>query len=288
RVEGDVTIGPAVARPVGLSSGASSTEPDPTIEVVGRAAPVPVAESGPSLADALALDLAVQLGDDVMVRRSDARIDLGGRLQVTKASGGPLQVNGVVRLVRGWATFQSRRFTLEPSAIRFDGAPTAPTLDLTATSRAGSYEVEVHVSGRPDKPVLGLTSEPPLSESDVLAVLLFGAPTQDLGQSQQADLQQRAVGLASTYVAGDLTRSVRDALGLDVLDVSGGEGDRPGEVRLGRYVTNDIFLSIAQEFGSKVGQAAALEYRVRPRVSVRLSTSTSGSSGIDILWHRRY
>jgi translocation and assembly module TamB len=197
-------------------------------------------------------------------------------------------VNGVVRLVRGWATFQSRRFTLEPSAIRFDGAPTAPTLDLTATSRAGSYEVEVHVSGRPDKPVLGLTSEPPLSESDVLAVLLFGAPTQDLGQGQQADLQQRAVGLASTYVAGDLTRSVRDALGLDVLDVSGGEGDRPGEVRLGRYVTNDIFLSIAQEFGSKVGQAAALEYRVRPRISVRLSTSTSGSSGIDILWHRRY
>lgn len=288
RIEGDVVIGPAVARPAGLSSGAGSTEPDPTIEIVGRAAPPPAPSAAPALADALALDLDVRVGDGVTVRRSDARIDLGGRLAVTKASGEALRVNGVVRLVRGWATFQSRRFTLEPSAIRFDGAPAAPTLDITATSRAGQYEVEVRVSGRPDKPVLALSSEPPLSESDVLAVLLFGAPTQELGQSQQADLQQRAVGLASTYVAGGLTRSVRDALGLDVLDVSAGEGDRPGEVRIGRYVTNDIFLSIAQEFGSRVGQAAGVEYRLRPRISVRLSTSTSGSSGIDVLWHRRY
>ena len=81
---------------------------------------------------------------------------------------------------------------------------------------------------------------------------------------------------------------MRDTLGLDVFDVKAGEGTRPGEVRLGRYVTNDIFLSIAQEFGSRVGQAASVEYRLRPRLSVRLSTSTSGSSGIDALWHRRY
>src|SRR5262249_48106398 len=155
-------------------------------------------------------------------------------------------------------------------------------------SRVGQYDVEVRVSGRAAKPSLALTSEPTLPESDVLAVLLFGAPTQDLGQSQQANLQQRAVGLASSYVAGGLTRSIPDQLGLDVFDVTPGEGSQPGAVRIGRYVTNDIFLSIAQEFGSRVGQAAAVEYRLNPRFSARLSTSTSGSSGIDVLWRRRY
>ena len=69
---------------------------------------------------------------------------------------------------------------------------------------------------------------------------------------------------------------VSELIGLDVFDVVAGQGDQPGEVRVGRYVTNDIFLSIAQEFGSRVGQAATVEYRLRPRLSIRLSTSTSG------------
>jgi autotransporter translocation and assembly factor TamB len=205
-----------------------------------------------------------------------------------KAASQPVHVRGDVRLVRGWATFQDRRFTVEPSAIRFDGAPDSPTLDLTARSRTGEYEVTVQVTGRPDKPVLALSSEPPLEESDVLAVLLFGKPARELGQGQQVDLQQRALGLASTYAAGGLLRSVRNTLGLDVLDVELGEKERPGALRVGRYVTNDILFSIAQEFGARVGQAATIEYRLRPRVSVRLSTSTSGSSGVDLLWQRRY
>jgi hypothetical protein len=42
-------------------------------------------------------------------------------------------------------------------------------------------------------------------------------------------LQQRAIGLASSYLAGGLTHSLRDTLGLDVFDLSA------GEVRIGRY-----------------------------------------------------
>jgi autotransporter translocation and assembly factor TamB len=287
-VRGDVVIGPAVIRPAALSSSDAPIAPDPTIEVVGHSAPPVTAQRGPTLADALGLDLDVRLGDDVVVRRSDARIDLAGRVGVVKAAYQAVRARGDVRLVRGWATFQDRRFTVEPSAIRFDGAPESPTLDLTARSRAGEYEVIVQVTGRPDKPVLSLTSEPPLEESDVLAVLLFGKPARELGQGQQADLQHRALGLASTYAAGGLVRSLRNTLGLDVFDVELGEKDRPGEVRIGRYVTNDILFSIAQEFGARVGQAATIEYRVRPQVSVRASTSTSGSSGIDLFWQRRY
>jgi autotransporter translocation and assembly factor TamB len=286
-VRGDLELGPATIRPAMLPSGDVPTAPDPTIEVVGRAAPR-AEPSGPNLADALALEVGVHVGDDVVVRRADTRIDLGGEVRLSKAAYGPLEAHGDVRLVRGWLEFQGRRFTVDPSAIRFDGRPDRPTLDLAARTRVREYDVVVQVTGTAVKPVLALTSEPPLEESDVLAVLLFGVPASELGQGQQADLQTRAVGLASNYVASGLTQSLRDTFGLDVFDVTVGEGEKPGAVRVGRYVTNDIFLSLAQEFGTRVGQAAALEYRLRPRVSVRLSTSTSGSSGIDVIWHRRY
>ncbi len=196
----------------------------------------------------------------------DLTIDVteGPPVRVTKTASGPPEAHGDLRLVRGWLG-----------------------LDITARSHVGDYDVLVQLAGTAEKPVLTLASEPPLAQSDVLAVLLFGVPAQDLGRGQQTGLAVRAAGLASSYVASGLTRSVRDTLGLDVFDVVLGEGSKRGEVRVGRYVTKGVFLSLAQEFGMRVGQAA-IEYRVRPSMSVRLSTSTSGSSGIDVLWHRRY
>jgi autotransporter translocation and assembly factor TamB len=286
-VRGTIDIPHALVRPAALPSSDVPRAPDPTIEVVGRAAPPPEAPA-PPVVDALTLELDVRLGDDAIVRRADARIDLGGRLRVTKAPDGPLLVFGDLRLERGWAEFQGRRFTVTPSAIHFDGPPDRPSLDVTATSQVGEYEVTVRVSGPVEKPLLTLSSEPPLPESDVLAVLVFGSPAQDLGQNQQAELQQRAIGLATNYAAGGLTRSFRETLGLDLFNVAVGSGSTPGEIRIGRYVTDDVFVSIAQEFGSRVGQVASIAYRLRPRISVRLSTSTAGSSAVDVLWHRRY
>jgi len=284
-VSGDLEVSPAAIRPAVLSE--QPIAPDPTIEVVGGSVRPP-APGGPDLADAIALDVNVHVGRDVAIRRSDARIDLGGAVHVTKAAHAPLVVHGDVQLVRGWFIFQRRRFTVEPSAVRFAGPPDRPTLDVSATTRAAQYDVTVRLTGTAVAPILTLLSDPPLPESDVLAVLLFGVPASELGRSQQTDLQQQAIGLASSYLAGGLTDSLRETLGLDVFDVTMGEGNQPGEVRVGQYVTDDIFVTLSQEFGTRAGQAASLEYRLRPRVSVRLSTSTNGSSGIDLLWHRRY
>jgi autotransporter translocation and assembly factor TamB len=47
-------------------------------------------------------------------------------------------------------------------------------------------------------------------------------------------------------------------------------------------------LSLAQEFGARVGQVVGIEYGVTPNVSIRGSTSSRGDSAIDLFWHRRY
>jgi hypothetical protein len=125
--------------------------------------------------------------------------------------------------------------------------------------------------------VLALSSEPPLPESDVLAVLVFGAPTQDLGQGQQAELQARAIGLATSYVAGGLTRSFRERLGLDLFDVSVGDRRNPGEVRIGRHVTDDVFVSVAPpNQRALVDVDDGRERRRRPLASPVLKQRSSG------------
>jgi translocation and assembly module TamB len=202
---------------------------------------------------------------------------------------GPISLEGTIRLLRGWYAFQGRRFEIRRGVVVFAGqVPPKPTLDVLAEHRAGDYTVQVQIDGDFEKPRLTLSSEPPLDQADVLSVLLFGKPSRDLGRGDGLKLQQNAVALASGYVMPELQSSVMDTLGLSSLEVAMPDGTEPGRVGVGRYVTSDIFVSVAQEFGARAGEVVSVEYGLTPRISVRGSASTRGSSGIDLFWSRRY
>jgi hypothetical protein len=135
----------------------------------------------------------------------------------------------------------------------------------------------------------GIVTDPPDHGPDILAVLLFGKPTRQLGSGESRDLQQHAIGLATTYATPKLVGSVTTALGIDRLDVTPSQGPgTTGAVRVGRYVVEDVFVSLAQEFGARAGQVVGVEYNLGRNISVRASTSSRGDSGIDLFWRRRY
>jgi autotransporter translocation and assembly factor TamB len=231
----------------------------------------------------LALDVAVTIDRNAWIRRADANIELGGALRVDKAPGGPARVSGTIRLVRGWYAFQGRRFNLDEGTILFTGEdPPNPGLEITASYRTGDTRVFVEIGGTAEKPTLTLSSDPTMEQGDILAVLLFGKPASELGRGESLDFQRQALSLASGYVMPELRTSVLETLGLDTFEVG------LEEVRAGRYVAQDVFVSLAQEFGTQAGQVVGLEYSLTPNVSVKASTSTRGNSSVDLQWHRRY
>jgi translocation and assembly module TamB len=290
-LRGALKVDHGIIRPARLPNSAPSLEPDPTIVVVNAppTAPEPPPPPPPPLLEQLRLDIEVELGDDVSVRRVDAHIRLGGKVRVRREPGGPIAVEGLIRLLRGWYAFQGRRFEIRQGVVWFSGeVPPRPSLDVVAEHGAGEYTVLVHIDGWIDKPRLTLSSEPPLDQADVLAVLLFGKPSRSLGRGDGLRLQQNAVALASGYVMPELQASVMDTLGLSSLEVSMPDGTDPGRVGVGRYVTSDLFVSVAQEFGARAAEVLSVEYGLTPRISVRGTTSTRGSGGIDVFWSRRY
>jgi autotransporter translocation and assembly factor TamB len=291
-VSGTLDVEQAVLRPAGLPSTPRTLPSDPTITVVGlEEPPAPVvAEPSPGLPAPLALAVKINIAHDASVRRADANLALGGELALTKAHGELLRVSGQVRLLRGWFEFQGRRFDVREGTITLGGGmPPEPVFDVTATYRTAAYLVTVHITGSAEKPKLVLTAEPPLEQADILSVLLFGKPARELGRGQSLALQQQALQIATGYVVPELRSSVMNALGLDTLDVAVPDrSEAPGQVRVGRYVTQDVLLSLGQEFGTRVAQVVGIEYAVGTNVSVRASTSTRGASAVDLLWQRRY
>jgi len=287
-VRGELTLTRLLVRPtVVTETSGPSLEPDPTIEVVGLPATAeperPPEPSTPPLAETLSLDVGVKIVRDAWIRRNDADVELRGHVHLGKPAWQPLFVTGEIRLQRGYYAFQGRRFEVEEGRIVFGGdVPPDPQLDITAINKTGEYEVTVHVTGRASEPALTLTSSPPLEQADILALLVFGRPARDLGKQESVDLQKQAISLASGYVMPELRQSVMNTLGLDTFE-AGAEG-----VRAGRYVTRDVFVTLAQDFTGRAGQTMGVEYSITRRLSLKLSTSTQGTSAVDMLWRRRY
>ncbi len=291
-IRGRIQVVRAIVRPAALPASGLNLDPDPTIKVVKAppAAEPPPPPPPPGVGDRLRLAIDIEIARNAVVRRNDANIELRGELRVEKEPFAPLRLTGRIRLLRGWYAFQGRRFDITEGTIVFTGAaPPQPVFNVTASHRADFYTISVHVEGSGDRPTLTFSSEPPLEQADILAVLLFGKPVAQLGTGQAAGLQDKALDLAAGYVMPELRTSVMNTLGLDALDVQlPPDESNPGLVRVGRYVTGDVFVSLAQEFGAHAAEVVRVEYSLTPSISVSGSTSTRGASGVDVFWHRRY
>lgn len=279
----------------------ASRPPDPTIVVIGPGAPpvptpTPSAKKAemapppaPGLFERAAITVQVSVPRDAWVRRSDANVELQGWMTAWKKPDEELHLAGDIRGVRGWYAFQGKKFELEDGGVRFTGQGFDPVLDIKATHKAGEYLVRLRVGGTIAKPTLALESEPALDQADVLAVLLFGAPASELSRSQSAGLREQALGIAGGYVASELRQSVANALGVDDLQFdTGSQGVRDASVSIGKYVADDIFVSLAHRFGAQSVEEVRIEYVIRPEWSLETSTDTLGRSGVDLFWKRRY
>ena len=125
-------------------------------------------------------------------------VTVGGELQIRKAPGGEPDVIGTVTVVRGFYDFQGRRFeVLRDSQIRFQGArPIDPALQVDAQRVISGVTAIVNIRGTARQPLVQLSSRPPLDEADVLSLIVFNQPINQLGEGERLTLAERAGSLA--------------------------------------------------------------------------------------------
>ena len=214
-----------------------------------------------ALMDSLHIDsVSVDLGDNFWLKSPDASIQLAGRLTVSTAPAAEVRgavettkaekyrLVGTVRAVRGlyqmtFAPGLTREFTIREGTIRYFGSPrTDAELDLNAehvvrTANGDEVKITGHIGGTLDKPTIALTSDvsPPLSETELISYLVFGAPTAqaflgDQGEnSQHSSVFEKSAQSLATVLSGKLESAVVSQLGLplDYFRI------KPGEVQSG-------------------------------------------------------
>ena len=92
----------------------------------------------------------------------------------------PLQLLGMLKILRGRYQLEDRIFDILPSSLSFFGPPTNPLLELSLKTTKNNYNIFITIGGDLENPILHFDSEPPLQESEILSLLAFGTTSKSL------------------------------------------------------------------------------------------------------------
>jgi translocation and assembly module TamB len=229
------------------------------------------------------------------VKVAGSSAELQGKIRVLKKSGGPLTLLGGIHTVRGQIAIAGQPLNLQKGEATFTGgAEIDPSLEIVAQRKLPQYTVSANIGGTAKKPTLTFSSDPQMSQADILSVLMFGRPTSQLSNNQQASLQSQAATIAGSYAANQIGQSVADALGLQALQFS----VENGMAAVGTYLTQDVFLSAsqnvtpqAQQIPGQPSQKATIQYYLTQHIEVDTSQSRSSlgnASELNLIWHTQY
>ncbi|MGE3508888.1 MAG: translocation/assembly module TamB domain-containing protein, partial [Vicinamibacterales bacterium] len=292
--------------------GTSPYQPVESADTEGAASETGDEPTGPY--EAAAVDVTVDVPNALVVRGDNLQLPdapiglgaltltLGGDVRATKKPGDTLRLVGTVNTVRGEYDFQGRRFEiLRDGGIRFVGLEEInPTLDLRTRRLIQGVEARVNIRGTLRSPQIELASTPPLEPADILSLIVFNQPLNQLGEGQQTSLLSRAQALAAGAVAGQLAQSIGNALNLDTFEIQVAPefGGGP-QVTLGQQVSDRLFLRVQQGIGVQSTTNLVLEYQVsdwlRLQTKIVQGASTQPSlflrnqgSGADLLFFFSY
>jgi autotransporter translocation and assembly factor TamB len=222
-------------------------------------------------------DFVVEVPGNLVIRGSDIRpadatiglgdlnITVGGSFVIRKQSGADAVVAGTVTTVRGTYEFQGRRFeVLRDGTIAFRGdTPIDPALDIQAERVITGIVARIDIHGTMRRPTLALSSRPPLDEADILSLVIFNEPVNQLGEGERISLGDHAASLAGGLVAAPLSQTLERALDVDLFeiettsDVGGGPAFTVGE-----QVGERLFVRLRRAFGAQEATEFELEYQL--------------------------
>jgi translocation and assembly module TamB len=252
--------------------------------------------------------------NDLVIKASDLRapgapislgalnLTLGGDLYASKVPYDQLRLIGMVNTVRGTYDFQSRRFTiLRDGTVRFEGTDDIdPALDIRTERVIQAVTANVNLQGTLKNPKIVLSSTPPLEQADILSLIVFNQNLNSVGEGQQISLAQRAEGMAAGAAAGQLAKSIGNALNLDTFEINTApESGGAAELTIGQQVGQNLYVKVQQGIGDQSQTNVILEYELtkwlRLQTNVLQGSTTQQQlfqrmqgSGVDLLFFFSY
>ncbi len=242
------------------------------------------------------LDVRIQSSPQLNFQNAFAKLagDIDLRLRGTLATPSLL---GRISITEGSATIAGTRYDLQRGDITFTNpVRIEPTVDLNATARVEDYDITLGLHGPPNKLSVTYRSDPPLPESDVVALLALGR-TQNQERIYTQQQQQSASNPATDALLGGalnatVSSRVQKLFGAGSVKVDpsylGLLGNSTTRITVEEQVGRNVTLTWATDVDTTAQQLLQAEIAINRHVSLLIARDESDVFSMVIKATRRY
>ncbi len=274
---------------VANASGGISVAPIPEIRHVGEPGATRITrdragliqESSGGDGPVIGLDILLSAPNKIFARGRGLQAELGGEIRV-RGTSARVAPSGQIQLIRGTFDVLGRRLDLTEGIITLQGSLT-PYLQFQSTANTSEGTATIEISGPLDQPEIKVYSDPPRPSEEALALLLFGDNFDDLSPLALAQMAASVAQL--TGAGGGANKKLREGLGADTAEVGVGAGGG-AQLGAGRYLAENVYTDFT--VNTKGETELNLNLDVTETLTLRGTVDNNGETGIGVFFQRDY
>jgi len=245
----------------------------------------------------LTFDVEAHSSPGARIEWTSAQVEIESDLHLRGTWDRPI-ILGHIHLLGGQMSFRGNNFTLTRGDVNFANPfQLDPELNIEATSTISQYAVTINFSGRASKLSLSYRSDPPLPDTDIVALLALGTTGQESALRSQAGANgtsQGASALLSEAVSTGLGGRIERLFGISHFRVdpflagTATESTASARVTIEQQVTRDLTITYSSNAASDQQQLIQVEYHVKRDLSIIFLRDINGTYGLDIKFVKHF
>lgn len=259
-------------------------EPPESIVAVSEDVIIVDADSGPDRRPENGLQLTAQvrliLGDDVQFQGFGFNTGVDGELTVDKTAGRPVAATGELRVKQGQYKAFGQQLDIDRGRLLFQGPYDNPGLDILAVRKTPDVTVSLEIGGTLESPRSRVFSEPPLPDSEAMAILLTGKPLGSASESDANMLVNAIAGLGlrqGKFITDDIAR----AFNLDEFNIKTESDVTASSLFIGKQISPRLFIRYIVGLFDQTSRIG-LSYRLSRHL--RLEAESGWNQSMDLIY----
>jgi outer membrane protein assembly complex protein YaeT len=219
-------------------------------------------------------DIDIDTKNPFQIDNNVAQVLLNADLKLQGTFYRPVLNGRILAKEGGRINFGSHTFYLDRGVMEFmDPYKIAPDLDISAKSKAGDYEIQLVIKGRIDNLQMQLTSNPPLAEESIVALVFTGKTPDSSSASLFSMLGTQGLGFLSTALTGSLQNGVQQLTGFNLFKVDSSliaARENPGtRITIGQNITAELQLILSQSLSQSQNRTTIINYNPTSKLNIQ-------------------
>lgn len=228
----------------------------------------------PAILANLYFDVNITTANSFLIDNNLSKSESKADLKLTGTLYNPVLAGRVDVVEGGEIYFSQNTFHIERGTIDFvNPNRIEPDFNLAARTRVGEYDIQLLLTGTPEKFSADFTSEPLLSEPNIISLLVTGRTLESASASVLNVAGNKALSYINSAVTGRIEQAAARSLGLESVRIDASlvsTEENPGaRITVGQHIGQDFELVFSQDLKDAQNRTWIANYNPHSNINLQ-------------------